>query len=87
MIAMERIEYLRKKIDLIDKNIVRLLSLRFELTKQIGNCKKKNKIKIIDRKRELQIIKNIKKYSTKTSQKFLQKIFGKIIDYSRKIQK
>ena len=76
----------RKKIDAIDKNIVKLLLKRFDLAKRIGNYKRKNKIKIIDKKRELQVIKNIKTQS-KLHQKFMINIFKNIINYSKKIQK
>jgi len=48
---------------------------------------KKNKIKITDKKREMQVIKNIKKHSSKSNQKFVMSIFKNIVDYSKKIQK
>ena len=76
----------RKKIDAIDKNIVKLLLKRFDSAKRIGNYKRKNKIKIIDKKRELQVIKNIKTQS-KLHQKFMINIFKAIMNYSKKIQK
>ena len=83
---MNKLDHYRKKIDLIDKNIIKLLSQRFELTKQIGDYKKKNNIKVVDKKRELQVINNIKKYSHK-HKKFIIDIFKKIINYSKKIQR
>ena len=83
---MNKLDYYRKKIDLIDKNIIKLLPQRFKLAKQIGDYKKKNKIKVVDKKRELQVINGIKKYSNK-HKKFILDIFKKIINYSKKIQK
>ena len=77
----------RKKIDAIDKNIVKLLLKRFDLIKQIGDYKRRNKIKLIDKKRELEVINNIKKYSNKENKKFIISIFKNIINYSKKIQK
>ena len=59
---MNKLNYYRKKIDLIDKKIVELLLLRFKLIKQLSNYKQKNKFKIVDKKREIQVINNIKKY-------------------------
>ncbi len=77
----------RKKINVIDRNIVKLLLKRFDLAKQIGNYKSRNKMKIIDKKREMQVINNIKKYSNKENKKFITNVFKNIINYSKKIQK
>lgn len=83
---MDSIKDYRKKIDDVDRNIVNLLSERFEFVGQIADHKRKNGIKIVDKDRERDIIKKIKKYSYKTHQKFFKKIFEDIISYSRKIQ-
>lgn len=82
---MSKLDYYRKKIDLVDRNIVKLLLLRFRLVKQISSHKKRNKIKMTDRKREQQIIKKIGNYN-KPHQKFLKEIFSDIIKYSKKLQ-
>jgi len=83
---MNNIKDCRKKIDLIDKKIAKLLVMRLTLIKKIGAYKKKNGIKITDKKRELQVINNIKKYSI-YHQKFMANIFKNVINYSKKIQK
>ena len=83
---MNSLNHNRKKIDGIDKKIVRLLNARFEVAKQISNFKKSSKIGIADRKREFEVLSNIKKYS-KSHQKFLTVIFKKIIAYSKKLQR
>ena len=83
---MNKLKYHRKKIDDIDKGIVKLLLLRFGIAKQIASYKKKNNIEVLDKNRELQIINNIKKRSDKKNQKFVVDIFENIIDYSKKIQ-
>lgn len=82
---MDKLKAYRRKIDIIDKNIVKLLSLRFRLIKRIANHKKKHKIKIVDKERESQVINNIKKHSN-SNQKFINNIFKDIIKYSKKIQ-
>ena len=82
---MDKLSGYRKKIDAVDRDITNLLLLRFKLVKQIANHKKKNKIRITDKKRELQVLKNIKKYSK--SNQFIVNIFKNIINYSKKIQK
>lgn len=83
---MNKLKHYRLKIDEIDRQIARLLSARFELAKKIAIYKKLNKLKIVDKKREVQVIKNINRHSNK-HQKFLKEIFGDILSYSRKIQK
>ena len=83
---MAKLGYYRKKIDLIDKGIVKLLLKRFELAKQIGGYKKKSGIEVIDKKREMQVISNIKKNSNK-HKKFITYIFKNVINYSKKLQK
>ncbi len=84
---MDKIKECRKKIDLIDRRIVKLLLLRIKLAKIIGIYKKSKKLRIKDKKRESDILKNIGKYSNKSHQKFFKKIFGKIISYSKKLQR
>ena len=83
---MHNLEYCRKKIDIIDKNIVKLLLLRFKFVKRIASYKKGNKIGVLDKKRELQVIAKIKKKSGKKHQKFIISVFKNIIDYSKKMQ-
>ena len=83
---MNSLDHYRKKIDSIDKKIVSLLKARFEVAKLISSFKKSGKIGIADKKRELEVLSNIKKYS-KSHQKFLTIIFKKIIAYSKKLQR
>ncbi|MBI2559398.1 chorismate mutase [Candidatus Woesearchaeota archaeon] len=83
---MGKLKSYRKKIDIIDKKIVKLLMSRFELARQISIYKKWNKLEIIDKKRERQVINNIKKFSNK-HKKFVIGIFKNIITYSKKLQK
>ena len=85
VVYMSKLNDFRKKIDAIDRNMVKSLSLRFSLAKQIASYKKENNIRITDKKRELQVMKNIKKYSK--SNQVIIKIFKNIITYSKKLQK
>ena len=84
---MSKLNNYIKQIDAVDRNIVKLLLLRFKTARQIAIYKKANKIKIPDKKRELQVIDNIKSYSDKKHQKFITIIFKNIIKYSKKLQK
>ncbi|MBI2654635.1 chorismate mutase [Candidatus Woesearchaeota archaeon] len=84
---MDKLKRYRKSIDYTDKKIVKLLLLRFDLAKKVSKEKKLNRVKIIDKKRESEIMKNIKKYSNKKHQQFVKDIFKNIINYSRKLQR
>ena len=83
---MSKLAIYRKNIDEIDKNIIKFLMLRFYLIRKIAIHKRIYKIKVLDKKRELQVLNNIKKFS-KQHQKFIVGIFKNIINYSKKIQK
>jgi chorismate mutase len=49
---LENITTLRKKIDTIDENLVRLLKDRIELCKRIGKIKEENGLAVKDLRRE-----------------------------------
>lgn len=83
---MNNLESCRKKIDAVDRDIVRLLLRRFKLVESISHHKKKNNIKITDKERELQVARNIKSHSGNANKKFIIGIFKSIINYSKKIQ-
>lgn len=84
---MGKIKFYRWKIDNIDRNIVKLLMLRFKIVRQIGIYKKGNNTEVSDKKRELQVINNIKKQLDKKHQRFIIQIFRNIINYSKKLQR
>lgn len=56
---MEDIKILREKIDRIDLLIISLFEERFEISKKIGDYKKKNGLKINDEERERQVLQKI----------------------------
>ena len=65
----------RKKIDIVDDEIIKLLIKRFRLVEKAINYKLKNGLKKIDKKREAEIIKRAisksgKKYSERTAKTF-----------------
>ena len=57
---MEDIQKLRKKIDEVDENILRLLGERSEICRSIGLLKKENGIPITDAIRETEVFVNIR---------------------------
>lgn len=56
----EDIQKLRKKIDEVDENILRLLGERSEICRSIGLLKKENCIPITDPIRESEVFSNIR---------------------------
>ena len=57
---MEDIQKLRKKVDEIDENILRLLGERSEICRSIGLLKKQNELPITDVIREGEVFSNIR---------------------------
>lgn len=82
---MNKLDTYRKRIDAIDKGIVKLLLSRFYLAMLIAKYKMAHNIGITDKKRELKVISKVKNHS-KEHQKFVVKIFKNIIAYSKKLQ-
>jgi len=79
----------RKEIEQINSKILRLLAKRNNISKKIGEYKKKNKMKIIDRKKEKEIFIKIKSQSKQLglNGKFTKDIFKRIIKESKSLQK
>jgi chorismate mutase len=56
---------LRKKIDGLDRRLVKVLAERFFLTEKVGIYKKKNKLKPYDKKRETEMMDARKEWAEK----------------------
>ena len=84
------LEKTRKKIDLLDHQLVKLIAARSELGLELGNYKKENNLPIQDRKRELEIIADrIAKFKELgiDDEKFVKELFELIMKKSREMQK
>ena len=78
----------RKKIDLIDKRLIKLLSKRISIVKKIGKIKKMEKIPIQNEQRENEIIKTIDNYIKKPAiSKYIKIIYNSIFEVSKEIEK
>lgn len=75
----------RDGIDKIDKEIEQLLEKRFELTKAVGEYKKKNKLEILNTNREDEVFTNIKSLNLK-NEKYIIEIYKHIMKYSKEQQ-
>lgn len=86
---MKPLEKYRNQIDTIDHEILKLLSIRLRISKKIGNFKKTNGLKIVDKTREKVLLENILKKCSclKLDRKFIKGIYLFILDNSRKNQK
>jgi chorismate mutase len=76
--------HLRRKIDLIDRRILDLLDQRRQIAEKIIKMKIKSGLKVIDRKRENEIIRNLMK---RTKNKILRKYLPSIYKIIFKISK
>jgi len=78
---MEHIKELRKKIDEIDREIVKLIEERVRIAKEIGEIKRMNGMEIEDTEREAEILDNVS--SSILDREFTEYVFRKIIEYCK----
>lgn len=77
------LEALRAEVDECDKQIIRLLSRRFELVREIGRHKAINNLPVRDEAREAQLLSDRKRQAPDVP---VDKIFQSILEQSRRIQ-
>ncbi len=82
------LEEARKKIDEADARIVELIGERITLAEEIGRAKRKRGKQIEDRKREEQVLKNVKRIALhkNISQEDIESIYRQIMVVSKRIQ-
>lgn len=82
--AIEYLERLRKKIDLIDDEIINILTSRMEIVREIGHYKKDNNIVILQSQRWKEILEKFIKrgHDAQLSEEFISKIIKSIHDES-----
>ena len=78
----------RKEIDNIDKKIVELFEQRMEVSSKIGNYKKQNNLKILNKEREKEVIeKNINNVKNDDIKIYVIDLLNFIMEQSREYQK
>ena len=84
----QKIENLRKRIDEINDNILKLLGEREKICKEIGGIKKQNGMAIKDEKREEEIFSKLREKAKELDldEEHVEKLFRLIIKNSRKIE-
>ena len=85
---MDRIDEIRKEIDLIDNQLLRLFSERASLAIDLGQIKKERGLEIYDPDRELEIIEMmLKQNGGPLDEKAVRGLFQRLIDESRRVEK
>lgn len=83
---MDQITLLRKEIDIIDDNIIKLLNERVMISKNIGKIKKYNNINIICSNRENEIIDRLANNSFILPKNDILLIYNNIFNISKTYQ-
>lgn len=77
----------RIKIDSIDKELIKLIEKRFEVSKEIGLYKKDNELNILDSSREQEVLRKNLSYMVESNKKeHIKEILEKMIRISKNIQ-
>ncbi|MGQ9478516.1 MAG: prephenate dehydratase [Thermoproteota archaeon] len=85
---MNRIRELRRRIDRVDEEIVRLIARRIELTREIGREKRRRGLPVVDEERERQVYRHVASQAKKTGidQSVVERVFETIITYDKRLQ-
>ncbi len=77
---------MRDEFDAIDREIIKLLERRFELSEKIGVYKHAMKLDVEDVEREQKVLQNIEKYTASRHRDYCVMVYDAIIDESKKVQ-
>ncbi len=77
---------LRAEITTIDQAIVELLEKRFEVIAEIAEVKQENGIKVLDAKREEELLERLKAHAKESDGDVIESIYERILSESRKKQ-
>lgn len=85
---MQALARCRDRIDQIDRRLVELLNERTVIVEEIGRAKREAALPIYEPRRETQVFENICAHNCgPLTQEGLKRIFERIIDEMRKVQK
>jgi chorismate mutase len=83
-----QLEDLRKRIDLLDESLVRLLNARAACALEIGRVKRELGIPIYQPEREAEVVKNVQGWNTgPLDQPAIKRLFERIIDEARHLER
>ena len=80
---------LRKEIDKLDEQIVKLLAKRIEIVKKIGDFKKQNNLQVLDKNRFAKVLEKVEKTAIQQglSPDFVKELYEVIHKYSCEVEK
>ena len=84
----DKIKQVRRHIDRADIVLITALAERMSLMPEIADYKKKNSLPVFDEKREVEIMKNLKKIAKQhgLEESFVEEIFLSVFNESKRIQ-
>ncbi len=84
----KKIDYHRKEIDIIDRQLVELFNRRAEHAIEIGKMKKARNMPVYDPERENEIFRNLREANNgPLTPDAIQRLFERVIDESRRIER
>ncbi|RLB89122.1 MAG: shikimate dehydrogenase [Deltaproteobacteria bacterium] len=85
--SKDSIKVLRREIDALDHEILKLLNNRASLSLQIGRVKAKNELDVYDPRREQAVLSDLAKHNNgPLTAEEIEEIFSKVIAISRRLQ-
>lgn len=86
---MKTLDELRKEIDEIDQEILKILVRRVDIVKQIGELKNEQNMPIVDEERKEKVLQSITERAKlfHLSEDFVKKLFQEIHDHAVELQK
>jgi chorismate mutase len=82
------LEDLRKRIDLLDESLVRLLNARAACALEIGRIKREMGLPIYQPTRETEVLRNVQEHNTgPLDQAAIKRLFERIIDEARHLER
>lgn len=83
-----RLDDLRKRIDLLDESLVRLLNARAACALEIGRAKRALGMPIYQPERETEVLKNVAGWNNgPLDQSAIKRLFERIIDEARHLER
>ncbi len=85
---MKEMKSLRRKIDRLDKRIVKLLNKRAKYADDIGKIKEKKRLDVYSPEREKQVIENVSRENPgPLTDEAVKRVYERIIDESRRLER
>ncbi|HEY2435136.1 MAG TPA: chorismate mutase [Vicinamibacterales bacterium] len=82
------LEDLRKRIDLLDESLVRLLNARAACALEIGRIKREMGVAIYQPEREAEVLRNVEAHNTgPLDPPAIKRLFERIIDEARHLER